>query len=272
MSKPLRENTELLQLIEPLKVNPGEAAVLTDIDGTVAEIAPLPGGVKLSKRARNALERLAKQYLLVGCVTGRSAVKARQLVGLPGLAYIGSHGYELLEASSDTVESEATEFDQASEIRHFVADRAAKLRELGVRVEDKGFSTALHWRGAEDESRAERELGATALEAEAAGFRSGWGRKVLEIRPAVAIDKGTAVEKLLQRHGAKAGFYVGDDVTDLDAFSALEKMRDATELEQIVKIGVASAEGPAAIAKRADFVVNSVGQVAELLELLELEN
>jgi trehalose 6-phosphate phosphatase len=86
-----------------------------------------------------------------------------------------------------------------------------------------------------------------------------FGRKVLELRPPVDANKGTAVRQLLAGHGLRRALYAGDDTTDLDAFAALE------ELELGVRVAVATEEGPPELRERADVVVESP---AELLDLL----
>ena len=92
-----------------------------------------------------------------------------------------------------------------------------------------------------------------------AGLEARWGRKVVELRPPVAADKGTAVRALLAERGLRRALYAGDDTTDLDAFRGLDG------LEVAVRVAVASAEAPAGLREAADVVVASP---AELLELL----
>ena len=88
-----------------------------------------------------------------------------------------------------------------------------------------------------------------------------WGRKVLEIRPALEADKGTAVRALLERSGASRALYAGDDTTDLDAFAGLA----AAGLEHAVRVAVASEEGPAELREAADLVVDSTDGLLRLL-------
>ena len=98
-----------------------------------------------------------------------------------------------------------------------------------------------------------------ADQARAAGLDVRWGRKVLELRPPIAADKGTAVRSLLDERSLRRGLYAGDDTTDLDGFRGL----DACELA--VRVAVVSGEAPAGLADAADVVV---GSPAELLDLL----
>ena len=93
-----------------------------------------------------------------------------------------------------------------------------------MRLEDKEAIAALHWRGVPDEDDAEAAIREVAERAEKAGFTTHWGRKVLEIRPPVRIDKGAGIVSLLRDRDLAAALYVGDDVTDLDAFRGLDEL------------------------------------------------
>ena len=112
---------------------------------------------------------------------------------------------------------------------------------------------AFHWRGVPDEDAARTRLEGIAREAEAAGLDIHWGRKVLEIRPPVPVDKGQAVRELVERSGVRAALFGGDDATDLDAFAALDALVAEGVLDA-ARQGRACArtEGPAAIVERAD--------------------
>src|ERR671937_236042 len=106
------------------------------------------------------------------------------------------------------------------------------------------------------------ELRRVAERASELGLDPQFGRKVLEVRPPVAADKGTAVRTLLARHDLRRGLYAGDDTTDLDAFRGLDG------LELGVRIAVASAEGPAELTAAADIVVGSPAELVGLLRAL----
>jgi trehalose 6-phosphate phosphatase len=119
-----------------------------------------------------------------------------------------------------------------------------------------------------DEDAARTHLEGLAQEAEAAGLHTHWGRKVLEIRPPVPLDKGQAVRDLSGRAGVRAALFGGDDATDLDAFDALEALVDEGELDHAVRVGVQSDEGPPGIVERADLVVDGVKGFAQVLSVL----
>jgi trehalose 6-phosphate phosphatase len=96
---------------------------------------------------------------------------------------------------------------------------------------------------------------------------------VLEVRPPVKIDKGAGITRLLEEVGPDIdmALYVGDDVTDLDAFRALTALASEGRLERAVCVGVSSEEGPSQITAEADVVVHGTEGVRELLALLSSE-
>ena len=107
-----------------------------------------------------------------------------------------------------------------------------------------------------------------AADAEAGGLKTHWGRKVLEIRPPVRINKGAGIESFLEDAPVAAAMYVGDDTTDLDAFRALRGLANRGTLEHALCVGVRSDEGPAEITDEADIVVDGTDGVHELLTSL----
>jgi trehalose 6-phosphate phosphatase len=228
-----------------LRSEPGRAAVLLDVDGTLAPIVARPELAAVPEEAREEVQRLAALYALVACVSGRPGEEAAQLVGVDGVVYVGVHGLEL-----------------APEAERWRATLRPFAGEDWPWLEDKGLTVALHWRVAPDEGEARRSLEAVAERAEAAGLEARWGRKVLELRPPVEADKGTAVRALLAERRLERALYAGDDTTDLDAFRGLDG------LELAVRVAVASAEGPAELRESADLVVGSPGELLTLLRTL----
>jgi trehalose 6-phosphate phosphatase len=196
---------------------------------------------------KRALEALVPRYACVACVSGRAALDARRLVGVDGVVYAGSHGAELLFPGEDEPTVAQAFAEWAPRVREFVESQDTGR----LRVEQKGAIVALHWRGAEAE-----EARARAIADAANGFITHWGRKVLEIRPPVEVNKGQAVRELMRRYGLRAALFAGDDATDLDAFDALPDG---------VRVGVRSDEGPPEIVERADLVVDDMTDVLAAL-------
>jgi trehalose 6-phosphate phosphatase len=260
----------MAEVLRPLTDDPGRAAVLVDVDGTLARIVQRAQDAHVPKESSRLLAGLARKYGLVACISGRGALDARRLVGVGSIAYAGAHGAELLEPgeSKPTVLSE---FDEWTErVIAFTAERDnSDLRRLRVRIEDKGPIQAFHWRGAPDEEKARTRIEGIAQEAEADGFITHWGRKVLEVRPPVPVNKGRAVDELLRRSpDVRTAMYAGDDATDLDAWDALDRHLEEGRLDARVRVGVESDEGPAQIVERADVVVDGIPGFAEALQVL----
>lgn len=256
-------------VLAPLLADPARAAILLDLDGTLAPIVSRPEEAAITDGARGALVAIAGRYALTAVVTGRRAAVARSIVGLDDIAYAGNHGFELLAPGAGRAVLAAALGGHGEDAPRFARDLdGAELEAAGVRIEDKGPIVALHWRRAEDRAAAEELIVRIGAAAEAQGLFTHAGRKVLELRPPVAIDKGVAVAGLLTGTGVRTALYAGDDRTDLDAFRELELRRDAGALDAIVRVGVRSEEGPAEIAERSDLVVTGPSGMGPLLAAL----
>ena len=254
--------------LEPLRREPGRAAVLTDVDGTLAPIVERAAEAAVPAAAREALAALAERYALVGCISGRQAEEARRLVGLDTLAYAGNHGLELLLPGEATPRPDPSVAGRETEAAEFLATVDSRLEATGLRREDKGPIQALHWRGAEDEARAQSCAREIANEAGRAGMEPRWGRKVLELRPAGGGGKDGAVASLLADAGLDRATYAGDDRTDLDAFRRLRQLQEEGRLSAAVCVGVLSAEAPAELAEESDVTVGGLDGWLEILEWL----
>jgi trehalose 6-phosphate phosphatase len=229
-------------LVARLAEAPEAAAILLDIDGTLAPIVPRPDEARVPPETRSEVSRLAGRYGLVACVSGRTGEDARQMVGVEGAVYVGSHGLEL--------EPEAHRWRER--LRSF-ADS------VDWPVEDKGLTVSFHYREAVDEEAALECLEEVADRAREQGLAPRFGRKVLELRPPVEADKGTAVRTLLSERGLRRALYAGDDTTDLDAFRALDG------LELAVRVAVSSDEAPQELVREADVTVDSPRALLDLL-------
>jgi trehalose 6-phosphate phosphatase len=229
-------------LLAALVENPSEAAIMLDVDGTLAPIVARPELAQVPEETRAELRRLVARYALVACVSGRTGEDATRVVGVDGVVYVGVHGLEL-----------APEAERWRGPLHEFAES------VDWPVEDKGVAVVFHYRDAADQEAALAVLRGVGARAEALGLQAQFGRKVLEVRPPVAADKGTAVRSLLEQRGLRRALYAGDDTTDLDAFRGLDG------LELSVRIAVGSAEGPAELREAADIVVESPAELAQLL-------
>jgi trehalose 6-phosphate phosphatase len=237
-------------LLDRFRSEPERAAVLVDVDGTLAPIVERPEDSAVPDETRSELERLAGRYGLVASISGRPSNDVRRLVRVDGIEYVGVHG---LEADPD-----ARRF--APQLEAF-AERIA----WPWTVENKGGVTlSFHYREAKDQQEAAGLAADVAGAAEEAGLRPHHGRKVLEVRPPVEADKGTAVRRLLDGRPLTRALYAGDDTTDLDAFRGL----DEAGLEVALKVGVASPEVNPRLLTEADLVVDGPGEFLSLLRTL----
>jgi len=257
------------ETLRPLLDDPGRAAVLLDVDGTLAPIVRRAEEAHVPPATSRLLSLLARRYGCVACVSGRSAAEARRLVGVGGVSYAGAHGAELLESGASVARVAPAFEEWHGRVQTFSADHdVPEMRTLRIRAEDKGAIVAYHWRGVPDEDAAYGRLRRLAREAEGAGLGIHWGRKVLEVRPPVSFDKGQAVRELVLAARVRTAVYAGDDRTDLDAFDALDSLVTEGALDHAVRVGVRSDEGPSAIVRRADVTVAGPPELAEVLAVL----
>lgn len=271
-------SAEIERLISPLRSDPESAAILTDVDGTIAPIVLDPKDAAVPEWTRELLRALARRYALVACLSGRRVLDARRVVGLDELAYSGNHGLELLLPGESEVRPDPSLDGHEADAPGFVEglDRS-ELERSGIRTEDKGAIVALHWRGAPNEGAAESLAQEIASEAEWQGLVPHRGRKVLEIRPNVAINKGIAVAAMTASFSAAtniaagsidATLYAGDDRTDVDAFTALRTLEQDGKLSTTVCVGVVSDESPPQVGADADLTVPGPEGFLPVLEAL----
>ena len=232
-------------LIARLGERPEAAGVLLDVDGTLAPIVEQPDDATVPEATRTVLRDLAERYALVSCVSGRTEADARRVVGVDELVYVGEHGMGLDRRADDWT----AELDQL-------------VDESGWKPERKQYSASFHFRTAADEAAAVASLRTVERRAVELGLRPRWGRKVLEVLPPVAANKGTAVRSLLAERGLRRALYAGDDSTDLEAFRGLDG------LDLAVRVAVVSDEGPSALGRAADIIVGGTAELVGLLRQL----
>ena len=259
----------LAEHIAPLLEDPARGAVLLDVDGVLAPIVRHADDAHVPEPTRAPLIRVAKRYGLVACVTGRRAAVARRIVSLGSITYVGNHGAEILRGGQSEPEQDAEMAAWSERMAAFAAGaESEEFERLRVRTEDKDVIRAFHWRGAPDESAAEAAVRELAQRAEGDGFVTHWGRKVLEVRPPVEMNKGRGVRQLLEDAGMAVALYAGDDVTDVDAVDALRALVAEGVLQTAICVGVQSEETPEALRAAADVLVEGPPGVRDLLTAL----
>jgi trehalose 6-phosphate phosphatase len=242
--------------LERLVAAPQAAAVLLDVDGTLAPIVGRPEDAGVPAETLALLARVAERYGLTGCVSGRRAADAARLVPVPGLVFAGNHGLEILDG--DAVETAPEVDPYLPALRRLVRVLTPLAAGVGGFLEDKGATLSVHYRRSPDPAAARQALERDAVAAiRDAGLEARFGRMVLEARPPVAVDKGSAVRRLLRGRRVACSLYAGDDRTDLDAFRVVD-----------VAVAVRSAEAPPELEDAATFAVDGTDGVRELLRAL----
>lgn len=199
-------------------------AVFLDYDGTLTPIVQRPDMARLSSEMRAVLRQVAAVYPTI-VVSGRGREDVARLVGVDTLYYAGSHGFDIAGPAGVSVKHEvaADVEPELAEVSRWLERTLAGVQ--GALVENKRFSVAVHYRlVADDQVSAVDESVQRAVESHA-GLKRTSGKKVFELRPDIDWDKGKAVLWLLEalelRGPDVVPLYIGDDVTDEDAFGAI---------------------------------------------------
>jgi len=228
----------------------GRAGVLLDFDGTLSPIVAKPELARIRDGARDAIARLVGRYAVVAIVSGRTGDQLRELVGVEGVRLAALYGL-------------------AEQVTQLPDEVLASVREVasavpGARVEPKGGSVAVHYRAADDAVAAQSLLaGGLAPVALAAELDLLPGKMVIELVPAGRPLKEGAVERIVEDERLDAVLYAGDDVADIRAFEALDRL--AERGLRTVKVAVHGRETPVALSDAADVVVDGPAGLVTLL-------
>ncbi|MFF8972400.1 trehalose-phosphatase [Streptomyces sp. NPDC014995] len=257
--------------LRAILANPRSTLVALDFDGTLAPIVENPDDARAHPDAVPALAELAPKIASVAVVTGRPAAVAVRnggFAGVPGLerlAVLGHYGAERWDARTGTVSAPAPHPGVAAARAELpgVLERAGAPQ--GTWVEEKGRAVAVHTRQAREPQAAFEALRQPLTDLAARhGLLVEPGRLVLELRPP-GVDKGVALLEHMRETGAEAVLYAGDDLGDLPAFAAVEKLRSDGVPGLLVASGSAEVTE---LADRADLVVDGPAGVVRLLRAL----
>ncbi len=238
--------------------------IFLDYDGTLTPIVERPEAAALGEPMRRVLERLAERFPVV-VVSGRGRPDVASRVGLPGLTYAGSHGFDIAgpDGRMELQAGREARPAVAAATRELEAELTGPAGVPGAQIEPKGFTVAVHYRRVAPERLGEVTAAVDRVVAAHPQLAKTHGKKVFELRPAIAWDKGRAVLWLLGALGLDGPealpLYVGDDVTDEDAFRALAARPGGG-------VGILVTEAPRATA--ADYRVSDPEEVRELLDRL----
>jgi trehalose 6-phosphate phosphatase len=245
----------------------GTVGLFTDIDGVLATIAPTPDKSSVPEELRGLLRRLSRGCRVVAGVTGRSAEDAVRLVGLDEIVYHGNHGLEVLREGGGEAEVVPEAEPYLQKVRELEERARAELEPLGVFVQDKGITASVHYRNVTSEA-SEKAREFVRAEGERLGLKVTVGRGVVEALPPVHADKGTAVRRLVEEYRPERALFLGDDLSDLDAFREMARMQREGVLREGIRVGVRSDGGPREILAEADLVVGGVEGVAGVFRTL----
>ena len=250
------------------------SALLSDFDGTLSPIAPTPEAAFLHPDLVHILPILETKAPLFGIITGRAVDDARHKVGLDGLLVVGNHGLEWFDGGEYRAHPAGLAAEQAivDALAGIEQDLRALDRDLtGIVFENKRLSASIHYRLVADPETFDAPLAAiTQRHADAFGLRMTTGKMMVELRPRAQVSKGSAVEEIVIAHGLRGAVFLGDDVTDVDAFRAITRLRESGALAAGLSVGVLSADTNPAIVETADLLVHDVNEVAAVfVELAE---
>lgn len=247
-----------------------------DYDGTLAAIVRDPDKAFMTQSMRAALRRAAKVFT-TAIITGRSKDKVYQFVGLDDVFYAGSHGLDIQGPSATAVSCQVADKFRPILKRTQQELEVAIARIDGAKVEDNTFALSVHYRNVSPDQTdevfeiVEAQLASLASTCEST-LELRHGKKVLELRPQVDWNKGSAVLWILEALGLRQQndrifpIYLGDDITDEDAFLALKQQFSPESSAGILVRDEHDTERPAET--HASFVLRSPAEVEVFLEML----
>jgi trehalose 6-phosphate phosphatase len=198
-----------------------------DFDGTLVEFRFGPDQVSLGGKSRAALTRLARHPLVgVAIVSGRRSAALRKFIKVPGVRFMGLYGWEGGVDASGRPRKHSfppRTLQQLSTLRRTLKTLPVEIP--GIRVEDKGLSLAIHFRGASATARKRAEKRMRAIGRQFRGDLQVLGANcVWDIVPRQVRGKGAAIREAMARVPAKTlPIFLGDDLTDEPAFAALRR-------------------------------------------------
>ncbi len=242
------------RVVKELAALAPRAGVFLDLDGTLAPIVARPELTRIPPELKPTLSRIASRLEIVAAISGRPSHQVRELVGLDDVVVVGTHGLE----------------DEPPMPAGILGEIEAAAAAVGAWVEPKGAAAAVHFRALEDPEAAEAaSVGSLTAIAATHGLEILPGKRILELMPSGRPRKGGAVERIARERDLRGVLFAGDDVGDLDAFAALERLRAGG----LWTCGVVArvAETPAEVEAAADLVVEGTRGVAGMLGALATE-
>ena len=216
------DNKKIFELLSHKK-----PVIFLDYDGTLTPIVQRPEDAVLSEKMKDTLKQLAKTFT-VAIVTGRDKEDVENLVGLDELIYAGSHGFIISGPDGLSMEHPDSKkiIPKLDEIEEQVRDLLEENTE-GTQLDRKRYAIGIHYRNArQEDEKTVYDIVNKILEKHP-GHKKGEGKKIVEIKPDIDWHKGKAVEWILDALKLPGKedlmpIFIGDDITDEDAFKALK--------------------------------------------------
>ena len=246
---------------EALKRSP--FGLITDVDGTISQTAPTPQQAKISPLCHSYLSNLCNHLALVAAISGRAATEVKNMIKIDGMVYIGNHGLERWSEGHSEFQKDAQGYSRTIEAA--IKELAPLLSIEGISIENKGVTATIHYRLCREPQLAEIEiLNTVEALSQARSLRIIKGRMAINLIPPVKVNKGTATLGLIQEYNLQGGIYLGDDLTDIDAFKAIHTASQDLDFQGFA-IGITSQEMPEKLVAEADFTLNGVSDVEGFL-------
>ncbi len=240
--------------------------LITDVDGTISKTAPTPQEAEVSPICRQYLSTLCNHLALVAAISGRPAIEAKNMIKIDRVVYIGNHGLERWTEGHSELKKDVKAYSKV--IKAVIEELTPLLSIEGIRIENKGITATIHYRLCPRPELAERDI-LVALEdsTQAKRLQIMPGKMSINLLPPLAVNKGTVVLELIQEYSLQGGIYMGDEITDIDAFRAIHAACRDIDFQGFA-IGITSQEMPKELVAEADFTLYGINDVERFLKWL----
>ena len=241
-------------------------ALLTDVDGTISNTTLTPEQATVTPLCREYLSILCSKLPLVAAISGRSVLDVKKMVGIEQMAYIGNHGMERWKQGRSELVQGLEGFPEL--IKSLTEYLSCHISINGVKVENKGITATIHYRQTTSPETSQYKIMQTLEQLpQTEKLRIMQGKMSINLLPPMKINKGTAVLDLIGKHKSRGGIYLGDEITDLDAFEAIHSASRGSDFRGL-SIGVVSQEMPGNFLAAVDFTLKGINDVERFLQWL----